>query len=331
MRAALLAAATVALAAADSYFVIGDWGGIPTAPYTTPAEVLVAGTLGAAVAKSGANTVLALGDNFYYNGVTSVDDPRFQQTFESVFTAPSLQGPTTQFMVIAGNHDHYGNASAEVAYTAKSNRWSFTDFYYTFSKTTTDGATVEFVMIDTVLLAGNSDLPNGGQLHGDELPGPSDNEVALTQWQWINATLAASTADYLVVAGHYPVWSICEHGPTSLLVSTLKPMLQQYKATAYLAGHDHCAEYIDEGLGVQYHGLGAAHGCDNSTAHASAIPAGALKYHFLAPNTNDDNDDFNAKVGAFGVITVDKTSFVVQHLDDSGNVLYTAPALSPRN
>ena len=36
------------------------------------------------------------------------------------------------------------------------------------------------------------------------------------------ATIAASQADFLVVAAHYPVWSVCEHGPTSEFVSRLK-------------------------------------------------------------------------------------------------------------
>ncbi len=85
--------------------------------------------------------------------------------------------------------------------------------------------------------------------------------------------MSASTADYLVVVGHYPVWSVCEHGPTTLLVDRLKPLLEQYKATTYLAGHDHCAEYINEGTGVQYHGIGASHGCDASTAHTGSVPS----------------------------------------------------------
>jgi hypothetical protein len=58
-----------------------------------------------------------------------------------------------------------------------------------------------------------------------------------------------------------------------LLVNQLKPLLQQYKVHAYLAGHDHCAEYLDEGLGVQYHGIGASHGCDSSTANQGNVPA----------------------------------------------------------
>ena len=32
----------------------------------------------------------ALGDNFYFDGVKSVDDPRFQASFENVFTDQNL-------------------------------------------------------------------------------------------------------------------------------------------------------------------------------------------------------------------------------------------------
>lgn len=41
------------------------------------------------------------------------------------------------------------------------------------------------------------------------------------------------------MAGHYPVYSIAEHGPTDCLIDKLLPTLQQYKITAYLSGHDH--------------------------------------------------------------------------------------------
>merc|ERR1711981_619046 len=85
-------------------------------------------------------------------------------------------------------------------------------------------------------------------------------------------------ADYLIVAGHYPVFSICEHGPTSALVNKLKPMLDQYKATAFLNGHDHCQEHIIVD-GISYHTIGSAHSNDPSTARKSKIPKDSLKFH----------------------------------------------------
>jgi len=71
-----------------------------------------------------------------------------------------------------------------------------------------------------------------------------DLQAAQDQWDWAKTTMAASTAEYLVVAAHYPVWSIAEHGPTAALVDKLMPLLQEYEATAYLCGHDHSAQHI---------------------------------------------------------------------------------------
>ena len=47
---------------------------------------------------------------------------------QNVFKAPSLQSP---WLVLLGNHDHYGNASAQIAYSKVSDRWHLPDFYYT--------------------------------------------------------------------------------------------------------------------------------------------------------------------------------------------------------
>ena len=65
-----------------NFVVIGDWGGQPTYPYTTDAEKEVAAQMGKTAATIGSHFTVALGDNFYDTGVTDVDDPRFQETFE---------------------------------------------------------------------------------------------------------------------------------------------------------------------------------------------------------------------------------------------------------
>lgn len=276
-------------------------------PYSTPGEISTAGGMAKLAPLVNASFSLAVGDNFYSSGIkTDVTDARFKNTFEDVFTGPSLQSPFEFFViagnhdhviagthdhviagnhdhVIAGNHDHGGNVTAQIAYSGHSSRWNYPTSWYSFVKPIGSGgsaaATLEIVMIDTVILGGNSDIRDNAtgevltELPGSALPGAADASLASAQMAWLEQTLRASTATFLVVAGHYPVWSICEHGPTSQMVSDVKPLLEQYHVTAFIAGHDHCMEsFVDSG--VDYHGMGASHNNDKSTVHKSKVPAG---------------------------------------------------------
>jgi 3',5'-cyclic AMP phosphodiesterase CpdA len=359
---AVLAVATARAAAGKGHFlVMGDWGGQIRAPYTTPQELDTARGMEAVAAGSNSTHVLALGDNMYYLGVLSDESHRFHDTFEKVFTGPRLDA--LPFHVIAGNHDHYGRVQAQVAYTQRSRRWSFPSLWYSWVETMGSGpdrATVEFVLFDSVVLAGNSLrrieteaedeaaglwdrifhgdgalsadavaahealAREGGSrllsLAGSALPGPSSAEAAATQLEWLAKTLAASEADFLVVGAHYPVHSVCEHGPTAFLVERVQPLLERHGASVYLSGHDHCAEHIDVGDGVQYHVVGAAHGSDASTAHMHTLEKGQLKFY----SSEDDR-------GGFASVSVGREGLVVSHHAGNGTVLYTAPPVPKRS
>ena len=67
----------------------------------------------------------ALGDNFYFDGVKNVEDPRFITSFEKAFTDEHLIN--TPFFLNLGNHDYRGtvegNATAQIVYTQMSKRW----------------------------------------------------------------------------------------------------------------------------------------------------------------------------------------------------------------
>ena len=60
-----------------AFFVIGDWGGLPVYPYRTYIEKTTSDTMTAMAKMYNTKFQMALGDNFYFNGVTDVNDKRF--------------------------------------------------------------------------------------------------------------------------------------------------------------------------------------------------------------------------------------------------------------
>ncbi|KAL5015749.1 hypothetical protein ScPMuIL_005338 [Solemya velum] len=291
-----------------SFLVVGDWGGMPWAPYTTFVEQACAKQMSLKAEEYKTEFTLALGDNFYFDGVTSVDDKRFKETFEDIFTSKDLYKP---WFVLAGNHDHRGNVSAQIQYTKYSSRWKFPDYYYNFTvKVPQTSTVVEIVMIDTVVLCGGSD-----DFAGSQPQGPEDDLSAQTQWQWIERTLSSSRADFLLVAGHYPVYSIAEHGPTKCLIKQLLPLLQKYNVTAYLSGHDHNLQHLQtesSGKEMNFFVIGSGNFIENSKIHLHDVPVNSSKFFFAE----------YAALGGFSAVHVTSSVITFQIIDGVGNQVY---------
>lgn len=100
---------------------------------------------------------------------------------------------------------------------------------------------ISFICVDTVLMCGHSGYDwMSNEKYPLRFRSRREKLRAKDQFKWVEEQLIKATRDnypYIVVAGHYPVWSVSDHGPTKCLVEKLRPLLHTYNATAYFAGY----------------------------------------------------------------------------------------------
>jgi tartrate-resistant acid phosphatase type 5 len=215
-----------------NFLLVGDWG-----RNGEKDQMDVATQMGIAAQAMDAKFIVAVGDNFYEDGVKSVDDPQWQSSFEKVYTAPSLQ---VRWQAILGNHDYHGNCDAQIAYSKTSKRWNMPARYYIRSERIDEANAVDFFYIDTTPMS---------KLDDDEAAfrGNVKAEHAAEQVPWLEAALKASTAPWKIVIGHHPVYSGGQHGDTPYIVEHILPLLAEHKVQAYFNGHDHDLQHLEAG------------------------------------------------------------------------------------
>jgi tartrate-resistant acid phosphatase type 5 len=287
-------------------------------------------------------------DNFYSNGVNSVNSSRFNDTFEAVYTREMFGD--LPFYVIAGNHDHHSNVDAQIEYSGVDPRWNFPSYYYShnFSWDASDGSgetrTAELLLVDTVLLCGQSDIQDPATrewttLRGSELRGPSDElnkALADEQWSWLTERLSNSEADFLWVAGHYPIWSAGSDGTTDLLVNELLPLLAASGAH-YFSGHDHMWQHLIETTsGTHMFQAGAGKECCYKDSHLSTVPEGYLQFMISGPQGNGTSIGYDGPSkghiqGGFGSFVFGDEGVQVSFHDQDGNMLYQPPLVARRS
>lgn len=315
------------------FVLLGDTGGLPMI-HETRAQRKVAKQLAYVAQHVGFEAVVTMGDNIYYTGVDNEFDARFESSFETPYRSPAFDGK--RFYMIAGNHDHFGNISGQIAYTKYSKKWFYPALYYNFSMKAKDGTPVDFVMVDTIVLCGNTrDIEYSGFwkmlfAKKNEPNGPTNKTAAEHQWKWIEECLAASSAPYLFVIGHYPIHSISSHGPVACMADRLTPLLNKYNVTAYVAGHDHSLQHVTypngNGRTMHYIVSGAGSRSDPSTKNMATVqPPGEVKFHF--PKSGTIIKQLGVGDGGFVVAEVTREDCKLQYLDSKGDELYTTSIL----
>jgi len=87
----------------------------------------VAHAVSTVCAQKGCDFVLYLGDNFYPNGVESLDDPLFETAFDQVYREVKLP-----FFVVLGNHDVRGDVEPQRLYSLVNKKWHLPAYNYSF-------------------------------------------------------------------------------------------------------------------------------------------------------------------------------------------------------
>jgi tartrate-resistant acid phosphatase type 5 len=235
------------------FYSIGDWGKLNQGLRATAKSMDLVSKV------KQPSFILSLGDNFYPNGVTSSTDEQWETTYKQIFTGKNLFCP---WYAVLGNHDYILNPQAQIDYYLEKRdiRWTMPYRYYHVTKTY-DNTTIQLVCIDTVEL----DLISTTLLPRDVIKREGlTQSKSDTQLVWIEETLAASTADWLIVVGHYNMYTGGWHGSNRNLINLLKPLFIKYKVDMYISGHCHHLEHLsDSGIEYVISGSGAKTGDTN--------------------------------------------------------------------
>lgn len=239
-----------------NFLVFGDWG-----RQGEQDQVDVATQMAKVSRELDPRFIISVGDNFYENGVLSVDDSHWRKSFEDVYGDPALQVP---WHCILGNHDYHGNCDAQTDYHKLNPRWNLPARYYTQSHSLDAVTTADFFYLDT------TPMIKSYYRHGIE---PTRANVITQdvskQLAWFKAALAASTAQWKIVFGHHPIYSGGGHGDTTELIENILPLLHEHKVQAYYNGHDHDLQHLTAGeVNLFDSGAGSQHTPTFYTKHS---------------------------------------------------------------
>ena len=234
--------------------------------------------------------------------------------------------------VIGGNHDYCGDIQTQLTMAADtSNRWSFPDFNYKITKEFEDESgnmvKLDIIMIDTMHVAGyECDAPELSEGFFAPPPGPLNLTQASATLSFIEDALMNSNADYLVVAGHYPIYSPCSHGNTDELIQELDPMLRKYGVTTYISGHEHCQFHYSFD-GMEYFLTGTGMSCCYGADNTESLPLGGDIKFVLADSFNYSGS--SGVKGGFASFDVGGNDMRITIHKEDGSSLYET-LLQPR-
>lgn len=230
-----------------------------------------------------------------FEGVRSVNDPLWMTNYELIYSHPELM---IDWFPVLGNHEYRGNTQAVLDYTNISRRWTMPARYYT--KAFEDkGTTIRIVWIDTA--------PMMDKYRNDSATYPDACKQDLQkQLSWIDSVLTSAKEDWIIVAGHHPIYAETSKDDSERLdmQKRLDPILRKHKVDMYICGHIHNFQHIRRpGSDIDYIVNSAG-----SLARKVKPTEGTV---FCNPEPG------------FSVVSADKKELTLRMIDKKGNILHT--------
>ncbi len=271
-----------------TFFLLGDTG------MGNDAQRSVAKAMEARCQQQGAPIALILlGDNFYQNGVSGADDDNFRTKFAEPYGSPCLANIPT--LPILGNHDHKGNAEAQVQYSRLNPRWRMPGRMYTASV----GRLVQFFALDTNKL--DLFIPTWGGFR---------NEVM--------TAMQNSQARWRIALGHHPFASGCSDRPYREDIWRSWGIAHQLcgKVDTYVTAHTHFLEHVyDREL---------------CPAHSFISGAGGAKLRAFDHDHCESRTAFAKSTHGFLQLTAQDSHLQWEFIDSDGTSLYSYRQLPER-
>lgn len=232
-----------------------------------------------------------LGDNFYFKGVQSTDDPKWRDYFEEQFDRPHLA--LLEWNAVLGNHDYMGDAEAQIAYSGhtpdgRPTRWRMPAHFYRKDHFNDYSPTP---MLTVLALDTNHEWYEEG-----------DNAKRMLAWLDQQLASLKHVSERVIVVGHHPVVSYSKSAPEPFMVEQVLPRLVEFQPAAYICGHNHCMELIE------HQGLTCiVVGCGGKTLYDTGQGRGLI---------------FAKKAHGFGLLRIRQGSFSFEFRDTGGDLVH---------
>jgi tartrate-resistant acid phosphatase type 5 len=275
-----------------TFFVIGDWG-----RRGEDVQRRVAAAMNARAAIDRPVFIISTGDNFYDDGVTSLQDLSFAESFENIYTGENIKD--VPWYVTLGNHDYYGSPDVEIAYSKVNPAWNLPARYHTHVQTLPDGGKVRFIFLDT--------SPWVTSYYGSSSLGPKlKKQDTVRQRKWLDSLTRLDNTDWEIVAGHHHIYTGGDRrGDYNPVQKRLEHLFEKNKVDVYFCGHEHDLQHLK-----------------NPERHTHYFVSGAGSE--LRETGRIAETLFAASIQGFVTARVTKDTLEVDMIDYQGRVLHHA-------